>query len=243
MATTIDNPCVALVQWGGFCQMPPDMRDYLQKWASIRRGEYKELLRTTPPPTSIANVDQQTLQEVEKLALKVIGGYNPQNTTFYNQATLEKERQTYEEEQLLDLPNRTNLAAQIDYLLSVAIGAASNGPWSVMDKPDCEILPSCHYYYSRSPYYWPAPDTPDGYEKRDGHRVPGSSTHDSESHKYDRTRWYDLYGNTTILALAWFFSRNETYAEIGARNIRTWFLDPNTRMEPTLLYGRKFRRR
>jgi hypothetical protein len=44
---------------------------------------------------------------------------------------------------------------------------------------------------------------------------------------------------TTLLALGWFYSGNLTYAATAAQNLRTWFLDPVTRMEPTLQYSRK----
>lgn len=46
-----------------------------------------------------------------------------------------------------------------------------------------------------------------------------------------------MVGNTTCLALAYYFTYNETYAVKAADNIRTWFLDPDTAMVPSSKYA------
>lgn len=40
-----------------------------------------------------------------------------------------------------------------------------------------------------------------------------------------------------MLALAWFFTRRDEYAQHAALNIRTWFLDERTRMNPHMRFA------
>lgn len=55
--------------------------------------------------------------------------------------------------------------------------------------------------------------------------------------QFDRTRLAAMVGNTTCLALAYYFTNNETYAVKAADNIRTWFLDADTAMAPSSKYA------
>ncbi len=59
----------------------------------------------------------------------------------------------------------------------------------------------------------------------------------TSSDKYDRTRLQNFFQNTTILALAWFFTGNTSYASRGAGLVRAFLLDPATRMYPALKYA------
>lgn len=55
--------------------------------------------------------------------------------------------------------------------------------------------------------------------------------------QFDRTRLAALYGNTTCLALAHYFTGNDAYASKAADNVRHWFLDAATRMTPHSKYA------
>ena len=105
-------------------------------------------------------------------------------------------------------------------------------PVSVMDK---DIIPSSgnkHDYYSMGPYWWPDPDKDDGlpYIRRDGIRNP-------ETYNYDAPA-LDKMGEAVFdLSLAWVYTRNDKYAYEAGKWLRTWFLDPETRMNPHLEYG------
>ena len=94
-----------------------------------------------------------------------------------------------------------------------------------------------HDYFSLSPYWWPDPSKPDGlpYIRRDGETNPESKR------DLDQPRVAALGYNTHTLALAYYFSGEEIYAERAATQVRAWFLDPATRMNPHLRFSQLVR--
>lgn len=105
------------------------------------------------------------------------------------------------------------------------------------------------------------------YIRMDGQRVPGTELYDEQSHRvcltistkqdsentrikskrgslrislvfqFDRTRLASMYGNTTCLALAYYFTGASQYAEKAAQNVHVWFLNPDTAMSPSSKYA------
>lgn len=122
-------------------------------------------------------------------------------------------------------------------LREAADAAMTRGPWSVMDKHTLPPSGNRHDYWHPAPYYWPAliPGMP--YVRRDGCRVPGTELYDERSNDYDRTRLQRLFDDTFVLALGWKHLGDEHYAGHAATLIRTWFLEPDTRMNPHLEYA------
>lgn len=117
-------------------------------------------------------------------------------------------------------------------LISEANHILNLDPLSVTQK---EIIPPSgdkHDYTSLARYYWPDPSKPDGrpYINRDGISNP-------ELEKYDRNRLGQMAGRVTTLSLAWYFSGDLKYAQKATTLIRTWFLNPDTRMNPNLNYA------
>ena len=106
------------------------------------------------------------------------------------------------------------------------------GPFSVMNKTNIPPSSDRHDYLSIAPYFWPNPDTTNGlpYVRRDGERNPANRTS-------DRRHLSGLVDNVETLALAWYFTGNETYATKATQLLRTWFLDPTTRMNPNFQFA------
>lgn len=91
-----------------------------------------------------------------------------------------------------------------------------------------------HDYMSLAPYWWPDPSKPDGlpYVQRDGEFNPSSKNGDTDS-----VRMQFMCLGAEDLSLAYFFTGDPRYARKAADYIRTWFLDPRTRMNPNLNFG------
>ena len=121
-------------------------------------------------------------------------------------------------------------------VVAEAEAALERRPVSVMDKRHAPPSGDKHDYMSLSPYHWPNPDTADGlpYLNRDGEVNP-------ERNEYDRPAVDVLMGSVDALALGYWVTGNERYAAHAALFLRTWFLDPETRMNPHLRYGQATR--
>ncbi len=88
-----------------------------------------------------------------------------------------------------------------------------------------------HDFFSEGDYWWPNPDDPDGpYIRRDGETNPDNFV----AHRHAMVRFSQIVGNLTS---AWLLTGDPGYAEAVATHVRAWFIDPETRMNPHLLYA------
>lgn len=120
-------------------------------------------------------------------------------------------------------------------LIQAADQALKTTPPSVMDKRKVPPSGDKHDYLSVAPYWWPDAQQPDGlpYIRHDG-KVNPESRHDEDS---DHGRLSAMAKNVETLALAYYFTGNDDYADTAAKFLRVWFLDPATRMNPNLEFA------
>ncbi|MBZ5583641.1 MAG: alginate lyase family protein, partial [Acidobacteriia bacterium] len=102
------------------------------------------------------------------------------------------------------------------------------GPWSVtFDRPKAAGL-DAHEYYSESPFWWPDPINPGGpYIRREAAPNP-------DRFMANRTALNSLCDAIFTLGSAAFLLDEPRYAQRASRLVQTWFLNPKTRMSPSL---------
>jgi hypothetical protein len=128
----------------------------------------------------------------------------------------------------------TDLKPAFDKLVAEADRALAAKPVSVMDKRLTPASGDKHDYMSIAPYFWPDPSKPDGrpYVRKDGQVNPERANKDTDARAMGST-----FGAVQTLALAYYFTGNEAYANHAAKLLRVWFLDAGTRMNPNLNFA------
>ncbi len=88
-----------------------------------------------------------------------------------------------------------------------------------------------HDFYSEGDYWWPDPDDPEGpYIRKDGLSNPNVFS----DHRHAMVR---LSEHTSTLASAWLFTGEQKYALKALEHFNAWFTNPETLMNPHMLYA------
>lgn len=136
--------------------------------------------------------------------------------------------------QLGDHQAAPQTAVAYQQLLAAADNALSKPNLSVTEKGMTPPSGSKHDYLSLSAYWWPDESKPDGlpWIRKDGKVNPASKNDQS-----DGVRLADFTARVQNLTLAWYFSGEQKYADKAAGLLRSWFIDPDTRMNPNLNFA------
>ncbi len=88
-----------------------------------------------------------------------------------------------------------------------------------------------HDFFSEGDYWWPDPKNPQGpYIQRDGMSNPGNFVE-------HRRLLMRLSIQVPALVAAWKLTGNQRYATHAVTHLQAWFVDPDTRMNPSLQYA------
>jgi hypothetical protein len=131
------------------------------------------------------------------------------------------------------LAGSERFADALDRLKKEARKSRDFGPVTVTTKQSPPPSGDNHDYFSLAPYWWPDPSKPDGkpYIRRDGEVNPERDRH------RDRDNFRDLQRHVYVLAAAYYFLGDESFAEHASLLLRTWFVDSATRMNPNMNFA------
>ena len=117
------------------------------------------------------------------------------------------------------------------YILREADRALSADILTVMDKETIPPSGDKHDYISAGRYWWPDPKNPGGpYIRKDG-------VVNREIDKFDRGILAVMTKSVKELSVAYYLTSDESYAEKAVLNLRKWFLNPSTKMNPNMNFG------
>ncbi|WP_157972157.1 alginate lyase family protein [Pleomorphovibrio marinus] len=131
--------------------------------------------------------------------------------------------------------NKDKRDSALSILIEQAEEQLKSGPYTVVNKKQVPPSGSKNDYISMGPYWWPDPNKEDGlpYIRRDGEVNP-------EYYDYTDTEQLEkLMEALKILSVAYFYTEEEKYASHAISLFRTWFIAPETKMNPHLKFGQR----
>jgi hypothetical protein len=120
------------------------------------------------------------------------------------------------------------LKAQV---LKEAKWALAQQPVTVTADSSARSAGGKHDFFSEADYFWPDPKNPNGpYIERDGLTNPDNFV----AHRKAMIRFSNIIG---ALAAAYQLTGDEKYVKHALLHLKAWFIDPQTLMNPNLLYA------
>src|SRR6185436_18711156 len=116
-------------------------------------------------------------------------------------------------------------------VVHLAEAALAAPPMTIVTARNPRSAGGPHDFSSEGDYWWPDPKNPDGpYLQRDGMTNPDNFV----AHRQFLLSFTRNFG---YLAGAYKITRDERFAAAAVKHLRAWFVDPATRMNPSLLYS------
>jgi hypothetical protein len=133
---------------------------------------------------------------------------------------------------------RTTVIATLKpHILSEARWAMQQQPVTVTAQTSPRSTGNKHDFFSEGDYWWPDSANPQGpYIQRDGMTNPDNFV----AHRQAMIRFSRIVG---ALASAYVLTQDETYVRQAFRHLNAWFVDSDTRMNPSLLYAQAIKGR
>ena len=134
----------------------------------------------------------------------------------------------------------TNCAKPLEQQVSSVLKTQifKNAAWAMDQAPETVTADTCerseggiHDFYSEGDYWWQNPEDPTGkYIRRDGKTNPDNFV----AHRLSMIRLSKVVGS---LASAYLLTNDEKYVIHAFNHARAWFVNPQTLMNPNLLYA------
>ena len=122
-------------------------------------------------------------------------------------------------------------------VLKKAAWALEQSPKTVTEELSERSAGGKHDFYSEGDYWWPDPENPEGpYIRKDGQTNPDNFT----AHREAMIRFSQIIG---ALASAYEMTGETKYAKHAALHLKAWFLNPATKMNPSLNYAQAIKGR
>ncbi len=117
-----------------------------------------------------------------------------------------------------------------NYIIETATTYLNDLPVTVTDAGCVRSAGNQHDFYSEGDYWWPNPEDPDGpYIRKDGQTNPENFV----AHRHSMIRLSQIVGMQTS---AYLLSGDKKFAKATQKHLEAWFVNPETRMNPSLLY-------
>lgn len=116
-------------------------------------------------------------------------------------------------------------------ILAAANKCLAQPPVTITSFPTSRSAGGVHDFYSQADYFWPNPKNPNGpYVNRDGQSNP-------DNFDEHRKVMVALSLQMPALTAAWILTGDNRYGKRAADHLRAWFVTPETRMNPDLMYA------